>query len=405
MYLKLAWRNIWRNKRRTLITLASIAFAVFFASITQSMQLGTYANMISNSVRFYTGYAQIHKSGYWEEKSLDNGFALPENVREALAGNKAIAGMIPRIESFSLVAYGEKAKAAMLIGIDPVKENELTSLKKRLTKGQYLADNENSLMMGQGLADYLDVSIGDTLALIGQGYHGMNAVGKYHVKGIIETPIAAFNDQAIYLPLATAQFYFGMEDQVTSLAINVNDEAKLGRLKTHINSQLGSDEYEVMTWREMMPELVQQIELDYVSGRIILFILYIIIGFGMFGTFLMMAKERTYEFGILVAIGMRRMRLKLLSLLELVMLSFGGVLLGVIISLPILTILHFNPIPLSGEFAEVYKKFGIEPVLNFSISPVIFMDQATIILVLSLLLGIYPVWHIHRLRVVEAIRS
>ncbi|MDN5214251.1 ABC transporter permease [Fulvivirgaceae bacterium BMA12] len=405
MYLKLAWRNIWRNKRRTLITLASIAFAVFFASITQSMQLGTYANMISNSVRFYTGYAQIHKSGYWEEKSLDNSFALPENITEVLAGNKSIAGMIPRVESFSLVAYGEKAKAAMLIGIDPMKENELTSLKKRLTKGQYLAGNENSLMMGQGLADYLNVSIGDTLALIGQGYHGINAVGKYHVKGIIETPIAAFNDQAIYLPLATAQFYFGMEDQVTSLAINVDDEAKLERLKAHINNQLGSDEYEVMTWREMMPELVQQIELDYVSGRIILFILYIIIGFGMFGTFLMMAKERTYEFGILVAIGMRRMRLKLLSLLELVMLSFGGVLLGVIISLPILTILHFNPIPISGEYAEVYKKFGIEPVLNFSISPVIFTDQATIILVLSLLLGIYPVWHIHRLRVVEAIRS
>ena len=405
MYLKLAWRNIWRNKRRTLITLASIAFAVFFASVTQSMQLGTYANMISNSVRFYTGYAQIHKSGYWDEKSLDNSFSLPENAWKTLAGNESVAGIIPRIESFSLVAHGEKAKAAMLIGIDPIKENELTSLKKRLTKGKYLTNNENALIVGQGLADYLNVNLGDTLALIGQGYHGTNAVGKYYIKGIIETPIAAFNDQAIYLPLATAQFYFGMEDQITSLAINVNEEAKLERLKSSINNQLNSEAYEVMTWREMMPELVQQIELDYVSGRIILFILYIIIGFGMFGTFLMMAKERTYEFGILVAIGMRRMRLKVLSLLELVMLSFGGVLLGVIISLPVLTIFHFNPIPLSGEFAEVYKKFGIEPVLNFSISPVIFIDQATIILILSLFLGIYPVWYIHRLRVVEAIRS
>ena len=405
MYLKLAWRNIWRNKRRTLITLASIAFAVFFASITQSMQLGTYANMISNSVRFYTGYAQIHKSGYWEEKSLDNSFSLPGNVEEALIANESIVTMVPRIESFSLISFGEKAKGAMLIGIDPAKENYLTSLKEKLVQGQYLTGDENSLIMGQGLAEYLNVKVGDTLALIGQGYHGMNAVGKYGVKGIIKTPIAAFNDQAVYLPLPQAQYYFGMGGQVTSLALNIQDFAKLGRLKKEVNNQLDSADYEVMTWREMMPELVQQIELDYASGKIILYVLYIIIGFGMFGTILMMAKERTYEFGILVAIGMRRMRLKLLSVSEMVILSFCGVALGTFISYPVMAILHFNPIPLTGEFAEVYEKFGIEPVLNFSISPVIFIDQATIILILSMFLGIYPVWYIGRLKVVEAIRS
>ena len=405
MYLKLAWRNIWRNKRRTIITLASIAFAVFFASITQSMQLGTYANMISNSVRFYTGYAQIHKSGYWEEKSLDNSFSLPENVEMALLASESIVTMVPRIASFSLISFGEKAKGAMLIGIDPAKENDLTSLKEKIVQGQYLTENENSLIMGQGLADYLNVKIGDTLALIGQGYHGMNAVGKYGVKGIIETPIAAFNDQAVYLPLAEAQYYFGMEDQITSLALNVHDFSKLNRLKNEIRGQIDSKSYEVMTWQEMMPELVQQIELDYASGKIILYVLYVIIGFGMFGTILMMAKERTYEFGILVAIGMRRRRLKLLSISEMIILSFSGVALGTIISYPIMALLHFNPIPLSGEFAEVYKKFGIEPVLNFSISPIIFIDQATIILVLSLFLGIYPVLYTGRLKVVEAIRS
>ena len=405
MYLKLAWRNIWRNKRRTMITLASIAFAVFFASITQSMQLGTYANMISNSVRFYTGYAQIHKSGYWEEKSLDNSFALSDNVEKALIASESVVSMVPRIESFSLISFGEKAKGAMLIGIDPSKENDLTSLKEKLVQGQYLTDNENSLIMGQGLADYLDVKIGDTLALIGQGYHGMNAVGKYGVKGIIETPIAAFNDQAVYLPLAEAQYYFGMEDQITSLALNVNDFSKLDQLKNEVDAKINSDNYEVMTWREMMPELVQQIELDYASGKIILYVLYVIIGFGMFGTILMMAKERTYEFGILVAIGMRRRRLKLLSVFEMIILSFTGVAIGTAISYPVMALLHFNPIPLTGEFAEVYKKFGIEPVLNFSISPIIFIDQATIILILSMFLGIYPIWHIGRLKVVEAIRS
>ena len=405
MHRKLAWRNIWRNKRRTLITLASIAFAVFFSSVMQSMQLGTYANMISNSVRFYTGYAQIHKSGYWEEKSLDNSFSLPEDLEKALESSESIVTIVPRIESFSLVSFGEKARGAMLVGIDPEKENALTSLKEKVVKGKYLTDNGNALIIGQGLADYLSVRVGDTLALIGQGYRGTNAVGKYNIGGIIETPIAAFNDLAVYMPLAEAQYYFGMEGQITNLALDINDFAKLDRLKNDVNNYIRDDIYEVMTWREMMPELVQQIELDYASGKIILYVLYVIIGFGMFGTILMMAKERTYEFGILIAIGMSRMRLKLLSVLEMVILSFGGVFLGTLLSFPIMAFLYYNPIPLGGDFAEAYKKFGIEPVINFSISPVIFFDQAITILIISLLLGIYPVLHVGRLKVVEAIRS
>ena len=405
MYLKLAWRNIWRNKRRTLITLASIAFAVFFASVMQSMQMGTYANMINNSVRFYTGYAQIHKSGYWEEKSLDNSFSLTEDVEKHLEANELIVAMVPRIESFSLVSFGEKARGAMLIGIDPDKENELTFLKEKLVEGHYLTEKGNSLIIGQGLAEYLNVQTGDTLALIGQGYRGMNAVGKYGIKGIIETPIAAFNDQAVYMSLSEAQYYFGMENQITNLALDVHDFNRLDKLKSEIGNRIDSSFYEVMTWQEMMPDLVQQIELDYASGKIIHYVLYIIIGFGMFGTILMMARERTYEFGILVAIGMRRGRLKLLSIAEMIMLSFGGVALGMIISFPLIAFLHFNPILLSGELAETYEKFGIEPVINFSLSSMIFVDQAVVILILSLFLGIYPVLHIGRLKVVKAIRS
>ena len=405
MYLKLAWRNIWRNKRRTIITLASIAFAVFFASVVQSFNMGTHANMISNSVRFYTGYAQIHKSGYWEEKSLDNSFSFTGKVENSLAGNESIVAMVPRIESFSLVSFGEKARGAMLIGIDPDKENQLTSLKEKLVHGHYLTDNGNSLIIGQGLADYLNVQTGDTLALIGQGYRGMNAVGKYGVKGIIKTPIATFNDQAVYMPLAEAQYYFGMENQITHLALDVRDFTRLDRLKNEIGNQIDSSFYEVMTWQEMMPDLVQQIELDAASSKILHYVLYLIIGFGMFATILMMARERTYEFGILVAIGMRRGRLKLLSITEMMMLSFGGVLLGIIISFPLIASLYFNPIILKGELAKTYEKFGLEPVINFSVSPVIFADQAVIILILSLFLGIYPVLYIDRLKVVEAIRS
>lgn len=405
MNLKLAWRNIWRNKRRTLITLASIAFAVFFASIMQSIQLGTYESMIRNTVSFYSGYAQVHKKGYWEEKSLENAMFWGAEENKSLIRLPGIINTVPRVQSYSLISFKDKTKAALVIGIEPVEEDKLTGLKGKLTEGDYLTSKNRGILIGAGLADYLNAKVGDSLAMIAQGYHGINAVGMYPVKGIIETPITTFNDLAIYMPLKEAQYYFGLEDQLTSLTINVTDNTDLENIRQLVGQSIKNPELETMVWQEMMPELVQQIKLDYVSGKIILYVLYMIIGFGMFGTFLMMAKERTYEFGMLMAIGMKRVKLKLLALFELVLLSIAGVILGGCLSFPLMTYLHFNPIPLSGDIAKMYEDFGIEPVINFSISPVILMDQTLTILVISLILSFYPIWFINQLKVAEAIRN
>ena len=122
MYLKLAWRNIWRNKRRSFITIASILFAVFFAVMMRSIQLGLYAKMIDNVVGFYTGYLQIHGNGYWEEKTLDNSFEYDEQLLEEIAQTDRVTGVIPRLEGFALSSYGESTKGAMVVGVDAKKE-------------------------------------------------------------------------------------------------------------------------------------------------------------------------------------------------------------------------------------------------------------------------------------------
>ncbi len=404
MNFKLAWRNIWRNKRRTLITLASIAFAVFFASIMQSMQLGSYDSMIRNSVSFYSGFAQIHKKGYWEEKSLENAMDWDVELDNRLNDLPDVINTVPRVQSFSLISFKEKTKASMVLGIEPALETKLTNIEANVIAGRYLKSNDQAIIIGTGLAAYLGLQLGDSVAMIGQGYHGINAVGKYAVIGIFKTPIAGFNDQTAYMPLAEAQYYFGLENQITSLTINISEAADLNDTKQQVSSEVKNSELQTMVWQEMMPELVQQIKLDYASGKIILYVLYMIIGFGMFGTFLMMSKERTYEFGMLMAIGMRRFKLKSLALLELILLSLAGVAAGAIISVPLITYLHFNPIPLTGEFAKIYEDFGIEPVINFSISPVILTNQTITILIISLVLSSYPVWFIHKLKVAAAIR-
>ena len=136
--LKMAWRNLWRNRRRTLITVASIFFGVLLSTFMTSMQEGTYSKMIDNVVRFYTGYIQVHHPGYWENKTIDYTFAPGDSLKQVLASDPQITSFVPRLESFTLMSYGNSTKGAALIGIDPEKEDKMTKLSNWIEEGAYL---------------------------------------------------------------------------------------------------------------------------------------------------------------------------------------------------------------------------------------------------------------------------
>jgi ABC-type lipoprotein release transport system permease subunit len=170
-------------------------------------------------------------------------------------------------------------------------------------------------------------------------------------------------------------------------------------------NEMFDENYEVMSWAEMMPELVQSIEIDNAGGIIMLGILYVIIGFGIFGTVMMMTAERTKEFGILISIGMKKVRLAFISFLESLFLTFIGVAAGVIVSIPLLYYFNQNPIELTGEMAEMILSYGLEPILPFRFAPNIFMDQFITVFVIALISVLYPLLFIRRLKPVEAMRK
>ncbi len=165
------------------------------------MQLGSYERMISNALSFYSGHVQVHKKGYWEDKSLDKGFADYENISAILAKNEHVTNIIPRIESFALASYKSQTKGAMILGIVPEKEDGLTKLSQKIVEGSFLTTNDKTVMIAEGLAKYLKIGIGDSLVLLGQGYHGANAAGIYPVSCIVKFPIATQNNSMIYLSL------------------------------------------------------------------------------------------------------------------------------------------------------------------------------------------------------------
>ena len=404
MIIKLIWRNLWRNRRRTLITMASITFSVLFAIVMQSFQKGVFDNLIKNVVGYYSGYIQIHRAGYWEEQVLDNSFALNDTLVNQLNKNSSITGIVPRLETFLLASQGNTTKGCMLVGTDANKENQLTHLRNKISKGEYFNNQEEVVLIAEGLANRLNVDVQDTLVLFGQGFQGSMAAGKYPIKGLVHLASPAMNDAFVYLPLPAAQYFLSAENRLTSISLGIGSpdemESVLKKLKTTIDKR-----YEVLSWPQMMPDIDHHIKLDGVSFYIFTGVLYLIIGFGFFGTILMMAAERKREFGMLIAIGMKKSWLGFILLGETIFITLSGVFIGIALSLPLVIRLQKNPIQVSGEFAKAYEKFGFEPIFPTALNAGIFLTQSLIVLCIAFIIGLYPIWYVRSLDAVKAMKN
>jgi len=194
----------------------------------------------------------------------------------------------------------------------------------------------------------------------------------------------------------------------TTLALNIESKDQVPRAIQAVKTQLPAEDYEVMNWRELMPELVEAQQMDAAGNNLIMMILYVIIAFGIFGTILMMTKEREYEFGVLTAIGMSRWRLSLAIWLEITFIGLIGAAAGILVALPIVYYFHTNPLDfgqMSEDMAATYEKFGFEPVFPAAFELEIFLTHTLIVLAVTTVLALYPTWKIMRLKPVEAMRK
>lgn len=370
--IKIAWRNLWRNRRRTIITAASIYFAVFFAITMRSFQLGTYNHMIKQLIESFTGYLQIQNADYLDDPGIDNVFPLSHDLISNINADPNVKVAVPRIESFALVSTGNLSKGIILVGISPEKELQMSDPKQKLVryrftkesvkdiiedknvsetviekikslenqsfiskqniisetgfteddksvleriykdtriKSSYLSEKDDGVLISDRLSKYLKINIGDSIVLMGQGYQGVSAAGVFPVKGIVRMPSPDIDNKLIYMSIARANEFLSLSGQITSIAINLKNSDEMKSTQSRLSQKLDPVSFNVRNWEEITPTLKQQIEGDNKSGLLFLAILYVIIFFGIYGTVQMMISERTKEFGVMVAIGMKRRKL------------------------------------------------------------------------------------------------
>ncbi len=467
---QLAWRNIWRNKRRTMITAASIFFAVFFALVMRSFQLGTYDSLYKNIIESYTGYIQIQHRDYSEEPILDNSFESDPETMKKIGSDPNVLDIVPRLESYALAASGSRTQGVMVMGVDPEKEENLSDMKDRLVKFKLTRDAVESLktsnlpdrtvklldlfrneswsstgrmmldlgisaddsaaalpvirknasfaneyfsasaggeaLIGSGLSDFLKINVGDTLVLMGQGYHGTSAAGNFIVKGIIKLPAPDIDKRIVYISLETARELYAAQGLSTSAVLRLrdSDDKSIDRTAARLKN-IVSDPLSAKTWRELNALLLNQMEADNRSGMIMIGILYLVIAFGVFGTVLMMMAERRREFGMLVSVGMQKRKLAKIVTIEMLLMGLLGVFSGIIASLPIVFYGHFRPLRFTGEFARMYEDYGMEPIMPTLLPDSYYLWQTVVVMIIISIAIIFSVRKIFRINVISSLKA
>jgi len=291
------------------------------------------------------------------------------------------------------------------LGIDADREDRLNNLTDRLIDGRFFEPGDEKAVVSEGLASRLNLAVGDSLVLLGQGRFGMTAAGLFEISGLMRHPTREMNNQLVYLSLPDAQWLLSAEDHITALLVTPHQARNTEAVASELRTELENEDLAVYTWRDLIPELVEALEFDRAQSRLMMGILYVVIGFGIFGTILTMTLERLREFGILLSVGMQRIKLAFVVFIETFFITILGVLSGFVLgTLPVLYF-HFNPIVLGDDMEELVAEWGIEPIMPTAISGEIYLWQGLMVFILTTIICFYPTIKILTLKILEASKA
>jgi putative ABC transport system permease protein len=407
--VKMAWRNIWRNTRRTILTISAIAFASLLLVFMLSFQFGSYETMINTSVKIHTGHLQIQAKDYQEKKDIRLVVAPPAKLAAILESIPKVESYTFRGQAFSLISSKERTYGVLVTGIDPAREATVSRLKSLIRKGDYLTgDDSNQALVGSILARNLRADVGDELTVLGQGRDGSIAATVVKIKGIFSSGIDDFDRASLHIPLKTFQAVYSMQGAIHEVVAIAASLADVDNIKAAIKSAIPAVKSKkpltVLDWNELMPGLRQSIEMDLISGLIFYLLLVLVVAFSILNTFLMAIFERTRELGVLMAIGTTPGRLTKVLLIESMTLTAIGIAAGIIVGSLITLYFQAHGIDFSGA-SELLSQFGITGRMYPKLSLLSATSGPLAVLVITFLAALYPALKVQRMHPVEAMRT
>jgi putative ABC transport system permease protein len=331
---KIAVRNIFRQKRRTILTVLTMLGGFTLASISIAWSDGTYNNIIDLFTRNRLGHIQVHRAGYLDRpslyKTIDNYQAVGERIQHV----EGVESWAPRVYSPGLGSVGDKSAGVQITGIDPQREDRTTRFMKKIVEGKTLSPTpQHESVVGKGLARILKAGVGDTVVVVSQGADGSIANDLYAVVGIAESGDEANDQSAFYLHIRDAQDLLVLDDRAHEIVIIADHLKDVPHIASEITSALADSTLAVAPWQEFAHSFYTAMKADQQGSWIMIFVIVLLVGVGVLNTVLMAVMERRREYGLLRAVGTRPGQIVRLVLAETAVMAILSIVVGIAISL------------------------------------------------------------------------
>ncbi len=406
MLWQLALRNIWRNRRRTLLTLSAMVVSSALLILALGIFSGMLRDMLASATEQYFGHLVISADGYQDDRDMFAHFAADRQLEGLLAAEPQVRGYSQRLRTFGLLSFQRNSSPVELLGVLPEQEVRVTNLQEHLLSGRYLQPADRSgAVLGSGLARRLGIEPGDSLVFVTQAADGSIGNDLLEVRGVFTTGVHSHDNGLVLVPLGWLQQLLVLPGKLHEIAVRIDQPlqaaAFAGRLQQQLSAQL-----QVLDWGKMLPEMREVVASYDVSRMIIVIILYLATGLGILNTFFMSVLERTREFGVLMAVGMRPGQVRLMVLLETLAMGLIALLVGVTLGILLSLYMAQVGIDLSGSLTPItYAGGTILPRLHAVLELGNILFPALTLLIVCLLAGFLPANRAARMQPVVAIRE
>jgi ABC-type lipoprotein release transport system permease subunit len=406
MDFHLAWRNIWRNPRRTAVILTAVVIGVWSMVFLGALMRGIVQGMIQNGINTLTGHVQIHQTRYLQDPSVDHRIHSIARIKSMVASELPARSSLSCRVRISAVANNARHNGGVtLVGIDPEDEARVSFIGSSIVEGRYLKpDDGDAIIIGRALADRFETRLGRKLILMAQDTRGEIASRAFRVRGIFRAEMEATEKNFVFVTRSAAQKMLGMDDAVSEIAIVLPAHDQADGVARRLQQLLAGQDIVVTTWRQALPLLTSYLEL-YDSFILIWFVVvFVAMGFGIVNTTLMAVFERMREFGLLKALGMRPRRIVRGILTESFFILVCGMVLGDLLGLVSSWGFSIKGIDLSA-LAQGVEYAGMSRIIYPVVEAGDLLDANLVVLVLGLLVSFYPAVRAARFTPVEAMRQ
>jgi len=402
--IKMAWRNLWRNPRRTIITLFSMTFGLTMMIVGYTLTDGMLDQMVHYATVLGTGHVQIHHPAYLEDHSIYDTMDDPKALLATVTGT-GLGSASPRVFATALVSSGQQSAGGQLWGIDPELESSVTELYKHLEKGSWLTPGVmGSVVLGRNLARTLSAEPGDEIVVLTQAADGSLGNALYKVSGTLKSIGDAIDRGGVIMNIRDLSDLLVMDGKIHEVAIRLKDPKKLDAATSTLSKLLDRKKYKVENWKQLFPALAEYLRLSSSSMTIVLFIIFAVASLGIVNTQLMSLFERTREVGIMRALGVGPLSVVILILYETIFLALMAALAGGVAG--ILWSLRLERVGwdiswMGGSFSFVGVAF--DPHMYATLTPAAVIKSILVMIAVVLMASLYPFFRAARISPVDAI--